>query len=208
MRQAEEATYAAWRVVSGGGTITAPGTVEAPLDTAVHSSELETLLPVIASGVETVAARRLGNRDDARDASQETMARLVELVRAGRIATAAELAPVAHGIARHVISDMLRARAQNEGVPVDEIAAAGPDALDALVGAEERAALVAGLRRLAPRDRDLLRRCYVDGLGIEEIARALGERADRLRKRKSRALQRLTSLVRRLIDGDDGSAHA
>jgi RNA polymerase sigma factor (sigma-70 family) len=149
----------------------------------------------IGEGVEIVAARRLGCLEDARDAAQETVARLLERVRAGAVKTAAELAPIAYGIARHVIADVLRARAHTHA-ELAEHPAHQPDALDVLVQDEERAGVADALERLTPRDRDLLRRCFVDGERVERISAQLGEPAERIRKRKSRALQRLAAILR------------
>lgn len=148
----------------------------------------------LADGLEIVATRRLGNRDDARDAAQETIARLLERVHAGAIGSDDEIVPVAWGIARHVIADMLRGRARGEAVLCD-VASDSPGPLDQLVSADEVSAVRSALSRLSDDDRALLHRCFVLGERIGRIAEDLGEPAERLRKRKSRALQRLAALL-------------
>ncbi len=155
---------------------------------------LDARIAEIRDGLEIVAVRRLGNRDDARDAVQETVARLLARVREGAIATEGELAPIAWGIARHVIADVLRERARPLADVADvESRTRGP--LDQLISDDETRRVRRALERLSPDDRLLLHRCFVDGEKIGRIADALGEPAERVRKRKSRALQRLAALL-------------
>ncbi len=159
---------------------------------ALHN--LDSRIADIADGLEIVAIRRLGDRDDASDAVQETLARLLDRVQSGAIATDGELAPVAWGIARHVITDMLRERQRKHAVP-DDVTCSRPGPLDALVSADDAAAVRRALQRLSADDQALLRRCFEHGERIGAIAAELGEPPERLRKRKSRALQRLAELL-------------
>lgn len=153
------------------------------------------LIAELVDGIEIVATRRLGDREEAREAAQETILRLLDRLAAGAITSEEEIIPVAWGIARHVIADMLRLRGR-EAVLADDVPARFANPLDCLVTADEVARVHAALNQLAPSDRTLLHRCFVDGERIGAIAVALGEPAERLRKRKSRALQRLASLLR------------
>ena len=155
---------------------------------------LESRIAELAEGLEIVALRRLGNRDDARDATQETIVRLMERLSAGNLGSEAEIGPLAWGIARHVIADMLRARGRNPDVLVDAVSGT-PGPLDQLVTADEVRVVRSALNRLARGDQDLLHRCFVNGEKIGAVAAALGEPAERLRKRKSRALQRLAAAL-------------
>lgn len=159
--------------------------------TGVHAvPNLQARIAELASGLEIVAIRRLGNRDDARDASQETIARLLERLNAGGFSSEAEIAPIAWGIARHVIADILRDRGRQPEELV-EAPSRGPGPLDQLVSADEVRIVRDALDTLADADRALLHRCFVDGEKIGAVASALGEPAERIRKRKSRALRRL-----------------
>jgi RNA polymerase sigma factor (sigma-70 family) len=155
---------------------------------------LESAIAQLAEGLEIVAIRRLGNRDDARDAAQETIARLMERLRTGRLRSEAELVPIAWGIARHVITDILRERGRAPASLI-EIAADAPGALELLASDEDVRVVRHALEQLAPADRSLLHRCFVDGEKIGAVAAALGEPAERVRKRKSRALQRLAAVL-------------
>jgi len=151
-------------------------------------------LRTIAAGLEIVAAKRLGNRDDALEATQETIARLLVRVRESKVASLGELAPIAYGIARHVIIDIQRRRTREHHQLVDA-PSNSQHPLDALVHEEECERVRVALRGLSPSDRTLLRRCFLHGESIGKIAESLGEPADRMRKRKSRALQRLIELI-------------
>lgn len=157
---------------------------------------LDARIAEIADGVEIVAVRRLGDRDDARDVAQETVARLLARVRTGAVPDACELAPIAWGIAKHVIADVLRARAHDAPV-TDSIASGRPGPLDALVSREDVRIVHGALSVLAEDDRALLTRCFLNGERIGRIADELGEPPERLRKRKSRALQRLATALGR-----------
>jgi len=106
-----------------------------------------------------------------------------------------------------VIVDMQRARyrlVSLESLPLATHPSYHPDALKALVSAEERAQVRAALVSLSESDRDLLRVCYVEGLAPGEIADRTGEPAQRIRKRKSRAMERL----REAFHGADAPGHA
>lgn len=151
----------------------------------------------LMAGLELIATRRLGNVDEARDAAQESLARAVAAIRAGRAPAAAEFELYVYGILRHVIADMRRRPA-----PLtlsDAAPAPGPSALECIVSAERRAAVRDAFDRLGADDQALLTRCFAEGRRIVAIAGDTGEPPDRLRKRKSRALQRL----RALLDGHE-----
>ncbi|PYP61556.1 MAG: hypothetical protein DMD37_13210, partial [Gemmatimonadetes bacterium] len=132
--------------------------------------------------------------DAAEEAVQETLARAVAALARDQLADPAKLPAFVAGIARHVIVDMQRARYRSvslESLPVAAHPSYHPDALKALVLAEERARVRAALVSLSESDRDLLGLCYVEGLAPTEIAERTGEPAERIRKRKSRAMDRL-----------------
>ena len=65
------------------------------------------------------------------------------------------------------------------------------DPLAALVSAAERARLRDALARLSHGDCELLRLSFFEAVTPTQLARRLGEPVERIRKRKSRALERL-----------------
>ena len=145
-------------------------------------------------GLRILALRRLGDPDAAEEVAQECLARTIAALRNGKGPEAGKLGAFAAGIARHVIADMHRARQRS--VPLDTLsppdeARTNPDALSTLILATERDAVRAALTHLSVQDREILRLCFFEGLTPTEIANRLGEPATRIRKRKSRALERL-----------------
>jgi len=175
--------------------------VEAASATTIEA--LERLRP----GLQLLAVRSLGTVDAAEEAVQETLARAVVAPANGQLADPTKAAAFVAGIARHVIVDMQRARYRSvslESLPVAALPSYHPDALTALVLAEERARVRAAIVSLSESDRDLLGLCYVDGLAPTEIAERTGEPAERIRKRKSRALDRL----REAFHGAGAARHA
>ena len=157
-------------------------------------------------GLRIIAIRALGDEDDAADAVQETLARAVEALREDRVPPDVPLAAFVHGIARHVIADALRRRSRERASSeLDCLVATDPSPLEQLVRSDEIARVMRALDRLSRGDRDLLRRCFVHGERVADIARALGQPQERLRKRKSRALARLRE---RLEDAGPGHVSA
>lgn len=165
-----------------------------PSPLPLHQESFDHLLtPVLAAGLELVAARRLGDAEEARDAAQETLSRALQSLRDGRAPAPPEFDPYVYGILRNVIIDRQRRRAT--ATLVIDPPATSPSALDCLVADEERRAIAGAVHRLPAADRDLLRRCFVEGQSIARIAEQTGEPAERLRQRKGRALRRLRDLL-------------
>lgn len=135
----------------------------------------------------------MGDVDDARDAVQETLARGLEALRGNRVPAGVPIEAFIYGIARHVITDVQRRRVRDRGAVEDpgSLPAPGPSALEALVDAEQRETVARALAAIPTADRELLELCFVDGERVSAIAARLGEPAERVRKRKSRALERL-----------------
>jgi len=149
------------------------------------------------TGLELIAHRALSDREDARDAAQETLSRALDAVRQGRVPAGVPLAAFVHGIARHVIADVLRRRLRERGAAsgVELLPAPSPSPLDRIIEVEERDRVRGALRQLPAADRELLERCFIHGDRVVDIAARLGEPAERVRKRKSRALERLREML-------------
>jgi RNA polymerase sigma-70 factor (ECF subfamily) len=146
----------------------------------------------LVSGLRLTVARSLGDGPDAADAVQQILTSAVEASREGRIPDTVPVAAYVHGIARHVIADALERRIRDRRTrAVADVRSRAPGALEALIREQEAALVREALRHLPERDRALLRRCYVDGERLVDIAADLGEPAATVRKRKSRALARL-----------------
>lgn len=157
----------------------------------------------IRHGVRIMALKRLSDPAAAEEAAQETMVRLLEAIE--RLDDAPpDLGAYARGIAAHVIADHHRSGPRQISLESPQArerlrSPEGKDPLIALITDEQRRRLRDALSRLDDPDRELLRLCFFEGQTPREIAARNGEPAARIRKRKSRALERL----RRVFHGHD-----
>ncbi len=161
-------------------------------------------LDVLRSGVRIMALRALGDADLADDVAQETVARVLAAIEDGRVQQPESLGGFAHGVARHVLSDVIRERERQLSMDALDPASRDPpmvgcDPLEMLVRLETENGLRAALRQLSDRDRDLLRLSYFDGLKPAQIAERMGVAVTRIRMRKSRALERLRRAFREVV---------
>ena len=146
------------------------------------------------------AMRRVRDAAAAEDVAQETLRRVVEALRAGRVARLEALPGFVFQTAMHVCLHHRRsaAREARAFARLHDGSDAEPepsDALADLVGAERRAAVRAALGRLASGDRELLGLFFYERLDTAEVARRLGATPAALRVRKHRALQRLAAAL-------------
>lgn len=150
------------------------------------------------------AARRVDSADLAEDVAQETLRRVTDALRAGRVREPDALPGFVFQTAQHVCQQHHRS-AEREARSLVRLADADadsaserPDQLSGII-AEERCRLVhRALVRLRDEDRDLLRQLYFVDLSPEALAARLGVTAGALRVRKHRALQRLGERIAEL----------
>ncbi|HEY4217273.1 MAG TPA: sigma-70 family RNA polymerase sigma factor [Gemmatimonadaceae bacterium] len=148
-------------------------------------------LDTLANGIRIIALRRLGDADAARDVVQETMTRLLDALAKDQLRDADRLGAFVRGIALHVIADHQRAAARLAPLSDDLVPDGRIDSLDGLVRDEDVARLRDALARLSETDRDVLHLTFIENLSPRAVAARLREPAERIRKRKSRALERL-----------------
>jgi RNA polymerase sigma factor (sigma-70 family) len=154
------------------------------------TQQLETL----ANGVRIVALRLLGDADAAPDVAQETMARVLDALGKGQVRDPERLGAFARGVAHHVIADYRRAAGRLVALPDDLASELTTNPLDALVRDEEIARMRVALERLSSTDRELIQLTFIECLSPRALAARLHEPSERVRKRKSRALERLREL--------------
>jgi len=149
-------------------------------------------------GLRILALRALGDADLAEDVAQEVLARAIVAAEDGRLTPDDNVGAYLQGIARHVISDVWR---QQKRVAASEsvldLPAVPASALTALVSDEERSRIRDAMARLSVGDREVLRLSFFEDLNSTQIADLLGQPSSRIRKRKSRALQRLREALAR-----------
>lgn len=145
------------------------------------------------------AARRLRDPAAAQDVAQETLRRVVDALRAGRVEDMEALPGFVFQTARHICLQRHRSaireeRALSRWVQRDQTAE--PDALVALISEERCAAVRRALEALEDDDRTLLRVLFFERLETADVADRMGISAGALRVRKHRALLRLSELLR------------
>jgi len=148
----------------------------------------------LSTGLRLIALRSLSDVEAAEEVVQETLARGLGALEAGRLNDPAKLAAYFQGICHHVIVDTIRKRQRTTSLDVLPDRADGnspADALHTLISEEQKARVVRALKQLSPRSRECLRLSFYEGLKPAEVAARLGEPGPRIRKRRSRALQRL-----------------
>ncbi|HEY7635351.1 MAG TPA: sigma-70 family RNA polymerase sigma factor [Gemmatimonadales bacterium] len=146
--------------------------------------------------VRLFALRRTGDRVAAEDVAQETLRRVVEALRGGRVANLIALPSFVFQTALHVCQHHSRS-AGREGRALLRLhrttgdpPSAG-DPLHGLIGDEQRAEVRRAMGEMDERDQQLLRMLYYEQLDTAEAARRLGITVGALRVRKHRVLERL-----------------
>ncbi len=139
------------------------------------------------------AERRVGSREDARDAVGESFARMVKSLERP---TPPGVTPDGwcFGILHHVVADMQRRSYRRRKAVPTEVRNDG-EATDGLVLADEYQALRAAFVQLPRRDRDVLELRVVAGLSADEVASILEMRPGAVRMAQARALERLRARV-------------
>ncbi len=132
----------------------------------------------------------------AEDVANETLMRVMQAVRAGKIASPDVLPGFVSVTARNVIHECRRSETRAEALGERDVAA---DAAPLPDPARSRA-IEKVLERLKPRERDILRLFYYDELSKDEIAQRLGIDAERVRLVKSRALKSFRDFYQRLTE--------
>jgi RNA polymerase sigma-70 factor (ECF subfamily) len=150
-----------------------------------------------------MAELHLGNREDALDAVQDAMLRLVKHYR-GK--PAEEWTPLFWGILRRRIVDLQRRRKvrsivvgwlggghddDGDELPVWEPADNGPDPLEKLYGEQSYADMAAAVKKLPQRQREAFILRVLEGLDVAETATAMGCSEGSVKTHLSRAMQHL-----------------
>lgn len=148
--------------------------------------------------IRVFAARRLRDSANAQDVAQETLRRVVDALRAGRVQNLEALPGFVFQTARHICLQRDRSAMRESRALVrwaQPQTTTEPDALLALITEERCAAVRQALDALDDDDRALLRVFYFESLETADIAKRMGVSAGALRVRKHRALVRLSELL-------------
>lgn len=146
--------------------------------------------------VVSIAWRMLGDRDDAREATQEVYLRVFKYL--SRFRTGEDFRAWLYRITVNVCNDFARKRSTNAGTPLDEgeidLASAGFDAArraadpEGLALQEQQLALIRrAVQSLPAKERAALVLRDLEGFSTEEVASALGSRPVTVRSQVSSA---------------------
>lgn len=166
-------------------------------------ASLDAFLAQVERRAFRMAEIHLGHREDAMDAVQDAMLRLV---RHYRDKPAAEWAPLFWGILRRRVVDLQRRRkvrsimvgwlgggrdADGDELPVWEPADAGPGPLDRLKDAQSWSDMAAAVKQLPRRQREAFMLRVLEGLDVAETAQAMGCSDGSVKTHLSRAMHTL-----------------
>ena len=145
------------------------------------------------------ALRRLRDSSAAEDVAQETLRRVVEACRAGRLENPSALPAFLFQTANHICLQHFRSSSREERALLrlgsEDAQNLEPHPLAALIGDERRTAVRQALGQLSTEDRNLLRMMYYEDMDTGVLAQQLGVTAGALRVRKHRVLARLAVLL-------------
>jgi RNA polymerase sigma-70 factor (ECF subfamily) len=145
------------------------------------------------------ALRRLRDSAAAEDVAQETLRRVLEACRAGRLENPSALPAFIFQTAQNICLQHFRSTSR-EGRALLRLS--GEDhsqhethPLATLIGDERRKVVRKALAQLSPDDRELLRLVYYEETESDVLAQRLGVTPGALRVRKHRVLARLAALL-------------
>ena len=145
-----------------------------------------------------LAWRMLGNREDARDAAQETYLRVYRSL--GRFRAGSDLMGWIYTIAVNVCRDAARRRRRSPILAIEAPERAeSARAEEALLLAERRVSVLAALAALPPKERAALVLRDLEGFTSEEVARCLGSRAATVRAQVASARMKIRAHCERLF---------
>lgn len=166
-----------------------------------REEEFEQLALVLTPRLLRSARLLCGDAHAAEDLVQETLAKLYVRQRSALAPRLDNPAAYAQTVLTRTFLSGRRRRSSTELPLADLPEARGPqdDVDGATTRSEDRMALFAALRELAPADRAVLVLRYLEELSVEETADRVGCSAGAVRTRCSRALARLRVVVERSL---------
>jgi RNA polymerase sigma-70 factor (ECF subfamily) len=141
------------------------------------------------------------------DVTQETFFRVLKTLRSPRgIESPSALGAFVNSVCNNVLQEQHRDVARREPLDddYDETPAADPDAEEAMLTAETRAAVQKVLSTLPPKDADLLRAVFVDERSKDDVCAEFGVTRDYLRVLLHRAKEQFR---RRYLDEKRSAVH-
>jgi RNA polymerase sigma-70 factor (ECF subfamily) len=150
--------------------------------------------------IRVFARRRLSTASEAEDVAQETMRRVLEALRQGRLRAPEALPAFVFQTARNICLHRHRS-VRRQGQAFERLrrwltlVEPTPDPLADILADGRRGQVQSALTRLDGGDRDLLRMSYFQALDTAEVARRLQVTPGAVRVRRYRALRRLRAIL-------------
>lgn len=175
------------------------------------ASQSETLIGRILSGDESaedelvmlykrpvfaIAAARTGDREAARDLTQEVLMAVLQAVRKGQVRESDKLAAFVQGTARNLINNYFRTRGRRAECSLEVVTTVGIDPVEEQEGAERGRLLRQELQSYSALDQQILLFSLVDGHSLAEVAKHLKMSHEAVRARKSRLIRKIAKKFR------------
>ena len=152
----------------------------------------EELVTLYRRPVFAIAAARTGDREVARDLTQEVLIVVLKAARSGQIRESEKLAAFIQGTARNLINNYFKSRIRRAESTLETAEDLGNDPVGELEAAERRRLVQAELRSYSVLDQQILLFSLVDGHSLAEVAERLKMSHEAVRARKSRLVRKIT----------------
>ena len=139
-----------------------------------------------------IAAARTGDREAARDLTQEVLMAVLQAARNGKVRESDKLAAFIQGTARNLINNYFRIRGRRAECSLEAVAGAGRDPVEEHEAAERSRLVRQELKSYSVLDQQILLFSLVDGHSLAEVAERLKMSHDAVRARKSRLIKKIT----------------
>lgn len=154
---------------------------------------VESLLRTHHPSVFRICYRMMGNREDAQDAAQEALVRMLQNL--GAFDTSRPFMPWLYSITLNVCRDQLRRRKRHQAQPLDaesaDTLANAVDVRDQIAANDELAQMEAALQLLLPKERAAIVLRDIEGLDTDEVATIMNTRAATVRSHICRGRTKL-----------------
>jgi RNA polymerase sigma-70 factor, ECF subfamily len=152
----------------------------------------EELVTLYRQPVFAISAARTGDREVARDLTQEVLMAVLKAARSGQIRESEKLAAFIQGTARNLINNYFKSRVRRAESTLEAAENLSNDPVGALEAAERRRLVQAELRSYSVLDQQILLFSLVDGHSLAEVAERLKMSHEAVRARKSRLVRKIT----------------
>jgi RNA polymerase sigma factor (sigma-70 family) len=139
-----------------------------------------------------IATARTGDREAARDLTQEVLMAVLTAARSGQVRESEKLAAFIQGTARNLINNYFRLRARRPECAIEAAEIQSTNPIEEQEAAERRRLVQGELASYSVLDQQILLFSLVDGHSLVEVAERLHLSHEAVRARKSRLVRKIT----------------